>query len=307
MATPENTLELAAPAKINLYLRVTGRRADGYHYLATLMQKVSLFDRVVLHRIDAGIRVDCPDSDLPEDEGNLVYRAAHLFLQTVARRLQGNPGVEITLYKNIPLAAGLGGGSSDAAAVLLGLNRLFAAGCTEPELLAMAGSLGADVPLFIVDWPVAWATGIGDRLHPAVPLTGYRILLVNPGFSVPTARVYEKFALTAAAKKINLKYLLDEHAGAEDYPFIRRAIRPDELVNDLEAVTAGQYREIDDLRERLLKGGAAAAMMTGSGPSVFGVFSEQEEDKAVACGRELAREYPKTFLVSPLTLGGEQK
>lgn len=302
MATTENTLELDAPAKINLYLRVTGRRADGYHYLATLMQKVSLFDRVVLRRISTGIRLFCPDSGLPEDEGNLVYRAARLFLQSMAPRLHGEPGVEITLYKNIPLAAGLGGGSSDAAAVLLGLNRLFATGCTESELLDMGGQLGADVPLFIVDWPVAWATGIGDRLHPAVPMAGYRILLVNPGFSVATAWVYEKFALTAARKKIKLKNFYDMHAGEADCPFTRRVIRPDELVNDLEAVTAGQFQEIHGLRERLLKGGAVAAMMSGSGPSVFGLFPEQDEDKAVACGRELSREFPKTFLVRPLTL-----
>ena len=297
----ENFLEIDAPAKINLYLRVTGRRADGYHYLATLMQKVSLFDRVVLRRNTTGIRLHCPDSNLPEDEGNLVYRAARLFLQSMAPRLQGDIGVEITLYKNIPLAAGLGGGSSDAAAVLLGLNRLFATGCTESELLAMGGQLGADVPLFIVDWPVAWATGIGDHLHPAVPMAGYRIVLVNPGFSVATAWVYEKFALTAARKKINLKILYDEQAEEADCPFTRRVIRPDELANDLEAVTAGQFQEIHGLRERLLKGGAVAAMMSGSGPSVFGLFPEQDEDKAVACGRELSREFPKTFLVSPLT------
>jgi 4-diphosphocytidyl-2-C-methyl-D-erythritol kinase len=292
---------LDAPAKINLYLRVTGRRPDGYHYLATLMQKVSLFDRLLLRKIDSGIRVFCPDSSLPEDEGNLVFRAARLFLRTMAPRLQGESGVEITLYKNIPLAAGLGGGSSDAAAVLLGLNRLFATKCSESELLAMGGRLGADVPLFIVDWPVAWATGIGDRLQPAVPLAGYRILLVNPGFSVATAWVYEKFALTVSGKKINLSSFYDEHAEGADCPFTRRAIRPDELINDLEAVTAGKYREISGLQERLLRGGAVAAMMTGSGPSVFGLFPEQEDEKAVACGRELSREFPKTFLVSPLT------
>jgi 4-diphosphocytidyl-2-C-methyl-D-erythritol kinase len=299
VAATEKTLALDAPAKINLYLRVTGRRHDGYHYLATLMQKVSLFDRLLLRKAGSGIRVHCPGSGLPEDEGNLVYRAARLFLQTMAPRLHGDFGVEITLHKKIPLAAGLGGGSSDAAAVLLGLNRLFAAKCTGPELLALGGRLGADVPLFIVDWPVAWATGIGDRLHPAVSMAGYRILLVNPGFSVATAWVYEKFALTATGKKINLKNSDDVHA--EEVDFTRRAIRPDELVNDLEAVTAGQYLEISSLRERLLKGGAVAAMMTGSGPSVFGLFPEQEEEKAVACGRELSREYPKTFLVSPLT------
>ncbi|HBI14316.1 MAG TPA: 4-(cytidine 5'-diphospho)-2-C-methyl-D-erythritol kinase [Desulfobulbaceae bacterium] len=301
MPTTEQTLELDAPAKINLYLRVTGRRADGYHYLATLMQKISLFDRVLLRRIDSGIRVHCPDSSLPEDEGNLVYRAACLFLQTMAPRLYGSLGVEVTLKKNIPLAAGLGGGSSDAAAVLVGMDQLFATGCSEAELLTMGSRLGADVPLFIVDWPAAWATGIGDRLRPAVPLAGYRVVLVNPGFSVETGWVYENFALTAVGKKINLKNFDDQQADDAGCPFIRRAIRPGELVNELEAVTAGKFQEIYSLRQRLLKGGAVAAMMTGSGPSVFGLFTGQEEEKAVACGRELSREFPKTFLVSPLT------
>ncbi len=301
MAAANETLALDAPAKINLYLRVTGRRPDGYHYLATLMQKVALFDRVELRRASAGIRVHCPDSNLPEDEGNLVYRAAHLFLSRMAPRLRGETGVEITLYKRIPLAAGLGGGSSDAAAVLRGLDRLLATGCTESELLALGGLLGADVPLFIVDWPVAWATGIGDRLRPAKTLAGYRILLVNPGFSVGTAWVYEKFALTAAGKKINLQILQAPPADEVDCPFTRRPIRPDELVNDLEAVTAAKFQEIGRLRQRLLAAGAEAAMMTGSGPTVFGIFREQEEDKAVACSRELAREFPQTFLVSPLT------
>lgn len=300
MVIATETLVLDAPAKINLYLRVTGRRADGYHLLATLMQKVSLCDRLELRRRGAGIRVNCPDSDLPEDEGNLVYRAARLFFQDMAPRLGEEAGVEITLRKRIPLAAGLGGGSSDAAAVLRGLDRLYATECSAAELLALGARLGADVPLFIVDWPVAWATGIGEQLQPAAPLAGYRILLVNPGYSVGTAWVYQRFALTEQAKKINLKNLHAEDVLGEECPFTRRSIRPDELVNDLEAVTAGEHPEIVHLEERLLRAGAVAAMMTGSGPTVFGLFREQDEDKAAACGKALSQEFSRTFFVSPL-------
>ncbi len=296
-------LRLTAPAKINLYLQVTGRRPDGYHFLATLMQKVDLFDQLVLQRCAAGISLSCPNSGLPEDEGNIVYRAARLFLATMVERLTGPlAGVKITLCKSIPVAAGLGGGSSDAAAVLRGLDKLFGTRCTIRELLAMGVSLGADVPLFVVDWPVAWATGIGDRLQTAVALTDVDILLVNPGFSVSTSWVYERFALTAAENIFNLSNLQKGNADAvEDHGFRQRAIRPDELRNDLERVTADRYAEIWVLKKRLLKGGAAAALMAGSGPSVFGLFPKQGgAGLAEACRRDLARDYDNTFLVSPL-------
>lgn len=296
-----NRLELSAPAKINLYLRVTGRRDDGYHCLATLMQKVSLFDRIVLLKIPGLIRLRCPDSNLPEDEGNLVYRAARLFFQFMGARLQVGAGVDITLYKTIPVAAGLGGGSSDAAAVLRGLDMLYSTGCSTEELIEMGSRLGADVPLFVVDWPVAWATGIGDRLSRAKPLAGFLVLLVNPGFSVPTAWVYKNFALTADQKIFNLSDSYQENSGNGDWvDFTVRSILPEELVNDLESVTARHYRDIDILKQRLLKGGAVAVLMSGSGPSVFGLFPENEAEMAAACCRELKREFQNTFLVKPL-------
>ncbi len=301
--TAVDELRLTAPAKINLYLQVTGRRPDGYHLLATLMQKIGLFDQLVLQRGAAGISLSCPDSGLPEDEGNIVYRAARLFLATMAERAaEPLPGVKITLYKSIPVAAGLGGGSSDAAAVLCGLDKLFGTRCPVRELLAMGASLGADVPLFVVDWPVAWATGIGDRLQTAAALADVDILLVNPGFSVSTSWAYERFALTAAENIFNLSNLQKGNAGAgEDHRFTQRPIRPDELRNDLERVTADRYAEIGILKERLLKGGAAAALMSGSGPSVFGLFPKQGgSGQAEACFRDLARDYDNTFLVPPL-------
>lgn len=301
--TPVDGLRVTAPAKVNLYLQVTGRRPDGYHLLATLMQKIDLFDQLVLQRCAAGISLSCPDSSLPEDEGNIVYRAARLFLATMAERMAGSPaGVKITLYKSIPVAAGLGGGSSDAAAVLCGLDKLFGTRCPVRELLAMGVSLGADVPLFVVDWPIAWATGIGDRLQPAAALADVDILLVNPGFSVSTSWVYERFALTAAENIFNLSNLQKGNADAGvDHGFTQRAIRPDELRNDLERVTADSYAEIGILKERLLKGGAAAALMSGSGPSVFGLFPKKGGcGQAEACRRDLVRDYDNTFLVSPL-------
>lgn len=298
---PQGRVSLQAPAKVNLYLKITGRREDGYHYLATLMQKISLFDQVAVEKIASGILLYCPDSDLPEDENNLAFRAAKMFLQTTASRREDKDGVAITLRKCIPVAAGLGGGSSDAAAVLRGLDQLFATGCTENELLAMGSSLGADVPFFVACPPAAWATGIGDQLHPALSLPEYKIIVVNPGYSVSTPWVYDKFALTVGQNINNLKSFQNSEMENDIHPlFSSRAIRPDELVNDLEQVTSSHYREIALLKKRLVQDGAVAAMMSGSGPTVFGLFQASEAERALVCAQELKREYQSTFLVDPL-------
>ena len=301
MVLPLERVSLRAPAKVNLYLKITGRREDGYHYLATLMQKISLFDQIAIEKIESGILLRCPNSDLPEDESNIAFRAAEKFLEMTAWQQGDMTGAAITLSKSIPVAAGLGGGSSDAAAVLRGLNQLFATNCSEEELLAMGASLGADVPFFVADQPVAWATGIGDQLHPALPLLGYRVVVVNPGFSVSTPWVYDKFALTVGKNINNLKNLQNSDASGDLHQvFSARAIRPDELVNDLEQVTSSYYQEIEVLKQRLVKGGAVAAMMSGSGPTVFGLFQTSEAERALVCAQELKRGYQNTFLVDPL-------
>lgn len=302
MDSPPDRFVIQAPAKINLYLRITGRRGDGYHFLATLLQKISLFDQLEFEKTSSGMELRCPDSDLPENEDNLAFRAASLFMEQMERRLpEKKKGVAVTLRKTIPIGAGLGGGSSNAGLVLRGLDRLFACGCTERELREMGGLLGADVPFFASGQPASWATGIGDQLHPAIPLSGYRILIVNPGYSVSTPWVYEKFALTAGRNKNNLQSFQNADMDPKCANlFSGRSIRPDELRNDLEPVTASHYPEIDSLKKRLISGGAAAAMMSGSGPTVFGLFHEKEADKAAACAQELKREYRNTFLVDPL-------
>ena len=297
-----DTLTVAAPAKINLYLKVTGQRGDGYHFLSTLMQKIDLSDQLVLRKIKTGIRLICPDSDLPVGQENIVYRAAQLFFDSLAERLkEKQAGVEITLYKTIPVAAGLGGGSSNAAATLCALDKLFKTNCSVGELTRMGVKLGADVPLFIVDWPVAWATAIGDQLCPAVPLSEYLVPLVNPGYSVSTKWVYEKFALTAEQNIYNLKYSQKEsHVQGKGIDFGHRSIRPDELENDLETVTVDHYPDIAILKDRLLQCGASASLMSGSGPSVFGLFPRDEKGRAVACYDKLRGEYSNTYLVDPL-------
>ncbi len=301
MTAQKTPLALRAPAKINLYLKILGRRSDGYHELDTLMQKVTLYDELELSLVDEpGIHLSCLGADLPEDEGNIVFRAARLFLEQTGK----TDGVRILLRKRIPLAAGLGGGSSDAAAVLTGLNQLTGAGCTTEELAAMGLRLGADVPFFVHEHPAAWAGGIGEQLEPAEPLRGCTVLLVNPGIAVSTKWAYETFsqtagriALTAAGKKFNLSNFSNESG----LPLRRRTFLPSDLLNDLERVTAEKHSVIDGLKTRLVAAGAAGAMMSGSGSTVFGLFVAGTEAQAESCLRELQQEYGQAYLVAPLT------
>jgi 4-diphosphocytidyl-2-C-methyl-D-erythritol kinase len=293
-------LALKAPAKINLFLRVTGRRGDGYHTLETLMQKVDLYDELALRLCEQpGIHLRCVGSALPEDKGNLVYRAAELFLQTVSPRVGSVPGVIITLTKNIPVAAGLGGGSSDAAATLRGLDELLGCGCSGEELASLGLRLGADVPFFLVEASAAFATGIGEVLTPVAPLSGYSVLLVNPGFSVSTQWVYQTFALTENKKTSNIKNSWKglrgvgvPDGGASD------AVQLAAMHNDLEAVTASRYPKIEQLKAELVANGATAALMSGSGPTVFGLFADRQ--LAEICQAICMHRFEHTYLVSPL-------
>lgn len=280
-------LELFAPAKVNLSLRILGRRPDGYHQLESLMLKLAFGDRLTLSSAPRpGIILRCPGSDLPEDADNLVYRAAARFYE----RAGLPPALEITLYKQIPVAAGLGGGSSDAAAVLRGLNLRHPDALSPAILLELARSLGADVPFFLQDSPAAWARGIGEILAPAAVPTGIaRLLLINPGFAVSTKWVYESanFPLTKQTDPFNLSGSLPA-----DWPGW------DHLVNDLEKVTIARYPQLARIKAELLECGAEAALMAGSGPTVFGLFSQEEV--AAACAAALQGRYPVVCNTKPL-------
>jgi len=267
------SITLKAPAKINLYLAVIGKRADGYHDIESLMQKIDLADQIQLSIGSSGIRMTCPGIDLPTDEGNLAYRAAVSFLQAIGHRgcMPAIRGIDIVLEKKIPVAAGLGGGSSDAAAVLRGLNVLLGAELSTAELLELAKQLGADVPFFIHAWPAAWATGIGEKLSPATPLVNYHIVLVNPGIPVSTGWVYKNFALTSAGNP----FILARGRESEVSRSHRRSTVPDVLYNDLETVTIPHFPEIGLIKNELQQDGADGVLMSGSGPTVFGLFRDK--------------------------------
>jgi 4-diphosphocytidyl-2-C-methyl-D-erythritol kinase len=264
-------VKIRAPAKINLRLRVVGRRSDGYHLIDSIIVAVTLFDEVEIKKRKtknsavkaAQLRVTCDHPQVPAGEKNLVYQAASLLLRETA---VVEP-VDIHIRKRIPLGAGLGGGSTDAAATLVGLNRLFRLRFSPSQLEKIASRLGADVPFFIRSRP-ARARGIGDRLTPLKNVPRWWVVILYPGFAVSTAWVYGNVP----------QNLTKFHVDTRLYTLLTGAPKfADLLVNDLEPVTVKRYRRIKVMKETLVKMGAAGASMTGSGSAVFGIFGSREK------------------------------
>lgn len=278
------TKTLLAPAKINLCLHVLGKRADGYHNLAMLMQQVSLYDRIGLTLNDTGgVQVHCDGVTLAAGEENIAARAARALLVFDGKRR----GVEIAIDKQIPVAAGLGGGSSDAAAVLAGLNELLGLEFSPERLRAIGVTLGADVPFFLFA-PTAWATGIGDCLETIPPLPPVWYVLVNPGVAVSTAWVYQNLGLTSPG----------EVAKLPGFPGTVPALT-DFLHNDLEAVTVSRFPVVNEIKTALLDHGALGALMSGSGPTVFGLFADRTAAEQAAA-RLVAVQPWRVFVARPL-------
>ncbi len=292
---------MKAPAKVNLSLEVLGRRPDGYHDIISVMQALELSDDVKIaltggDRSTGGIEVVCDSPDVPEGTGNVAYRAARALLDETGRlepRLDNRHGeVKIEITKNIPVAAGLGGGSSDAAAVLKGLNILTGGAVSEERLREIGATIGADVPFFL-SWPLALAEGIGERLKALDPLGGIWLVLVKPAFGVSTAWVYSQLNLGLTNKSGDIKLpelniFADRMAESAD---AGQPARPADvsivascLKNDLERVTILRYPEIDVLKRRLTEAGALGALMSGSGPTVFGVFRTEADARKAAEG-----------------------
>jgi 4-diphosphocytidyl-2-C-methyl-D-erythritol kinase len=257
-------MEIQSPAKINLFLEVCSKRPDGYHNLNTLMCCISLYDTIRLTFGKKNISVRCSHPDVPEDETNLAWRAARLFFDTA----RIDEGVRIDIEKNIPIGAGLGGGSSNAASVLKGLNAHYGSPVSEAALMAAGKSIGADVPFFIYGKP-AVATGIGDILTPCDCIKSCPIILIYPSVPVSTAEVYKKLNLTLTkTKKINTKTLFELNLGQDSAK---------ELFNDLESVAVAICPEIQEAKALLLVNNASTAMMTGSGSAVFGLYKNVEK------------------------------
>ncbi len=264
-------IKIQCPAKVNLFLRILEKRPDNYHNIYSVFQSISLYDELTVSTSGlggGGIVLESDSALLPSDNRNLAYQAAELFLKRTG--LQGT-SLRIGLKKVIPIGAGLGGGSSDCAGVLLALDELFGTNLGRQTLVELGATLGSDVPFFIFKGS-AIASGRGEVLK-AVKVPSFYYVLINPGFAVSTRWVYENLSLTNKGEKnilVNSDRFFDSTKGLVD-----------KLKNDLEDVTCGKFPEILALKRALLESGAHVALMSGSGPTVFGLFTEEDEaDKA---------------------------
>lgn len=258
-------VRLKTPAKINLYLKVISKRSDGYHNINTLLQMISLYDSLTFKEIDKGVELIIKKPSIPKEKDNLVYQAALKFI----KEFNIKKGVRIHLKKDIPLAAGLGGGSSDTAATLIGLSRLWGIQKSRKRLIKIGATIGADVPFFFYG-PLAFAFGRGDNVRPITPIRVTWLVLINPGFPILTGEVYneiDKFILTKGTDNIKISTFRRINLGIESIK--------DFLYNDLEKVAIGMYPEIQAIKEELLECGAKGVLMSGSGPTVFGIFLDR--------------------------------
>ncbi len=270
MGNVDRSLLLYPPAKVNLILKIFDRLPSGYHSLWSFMQTIGMTDELTVRVSDAfeGIRFDCSEKALSSPTGNLAYRAAELVL----RRAGVSMGVDLKLVKGIPVEAGLGGGSSDAAATIMGLNRLLCLGWTNGDMAALGQALGSDVPFFM-EAPTAVVHGWGQRITPKT-LEGVRwIVLVNPGFPINTGQAYRHLdEMRRAVPPLPEALQSVEHASSVSWSRIL-----DRMENDFEAALFGDYPVLADVKKTLLGMGAEGALLSGSGATVFGVFREQAE------------------------------
>jgi 4-diphosphocytidyl-2-C-methyl-D-erythritol kinase len=271
-------LVMDIPAKINFWLEVLSKREDGYHNLSSLMLPIGIYDRVEAARTQHGIELVGNSSEVPLDQNNLAWRAAALFL----RQQQESGGVRLRLDKRIPIAAGLGGGSADAAAVLLLLNRLTPTPLPHTGLTRLARQLGADVPFFLGKRP-SIATGIGEILEEIQGIPSYPLVLVKAPVAVSTAEVYSRLKLTRGYGRIRIASLLA-------HPWEPQGL----MVNDLESVTLEMYPELAEIKEWLRRSGALGVLMSGSGPTLFGVFRTRRQAEAV--GSEAKTDWPDCWV-----------
>jgi 4-diphosphocytidyl-2-C-methyl-D-erythritol kinase len=255
------SLTLKAPAKVNYRLDVTAKRSDGYHELRMVMQRINLCDEINISLHDKpGIRVSCGHKSIPDGKDNIAWQAADV----LCRQAGYGAGVDIVIQKNIPVAAGLGGGSSDCAAVLMGLNELLQLGLSCEQLMEIGVKLGADVPFFVFQ-QTALAEGIGEKL---TALTGFPqawMVLVNPNLPVSTAWVYGNLKLTQRTDMATIPNSFENVASICGI-----------LSNDLEAVTIPAFPVISEIKTALVKAGAHCSLMSGSGPTVFALFDDEE-------------------------------
>ena len=279
-------MRISSYAKINLGLRILGKRPDGYHEIETIFQQISLKDELDIEPTDKGISLDCSPPVCPTDETNLVFKAARELQKKIGRQT----GTEIKIWKRIPVGGGLGGGSSNAAAALQGLNSLWDAGQSIEELIELGARIGSDVPFFLLGG-AAIGSGRGEKLKPVKIFQNYWGVLVVPAFSISTKWAYEKsnFVLTKSLKKSNFSSFSEISFDTEKWSGF--------LVNDLEEVVFNAYPELEKGIEKFYASGAFYSQMSGSGSSLFGLFSTEAQARKA---KSIFSEY-RSFLFQPVS------
>jgi len=277
---PTSIIDLKSHAKINIFLDVLKKRPDGYHEINTLFAPLELHDKITLEKTSTVITVSCNDESVPLDHTNLAVKAAALFFGHAGI----DSGVKISIEKNIPVAAGLGGGSSNAAATLTGLNAIFDAPFSDDELRGIAKDLGADVPFFIDSVPT-YARGIGEEFTAKATLPEMQILLVNPDFEVSAAWAYSNLLLSNLVNEV--KYTHETFSTARAVATMLR--------NTLEPPVIKKHPVINKIKRTLVEEGALGALMSGSGPTVFGIFEDRE--KATAAKETVQTQYKDSKVI----------
>ena len=264
-----DTIRLIARAKINLGLDVVRRREDGYHEVKMVMQMLRLYDQIDIEKTqESGIFVRSNLSFLPTDERNIAYKAAKVMIDQFGLE----QGVIIRIEKHIPVAAGMAGGSTDCAAVLYGMNKLFGLRLNQKKLRELGVKLGADVPYCLMR-QTALSEGIGEILTPISPLQDCPILIAKPSVSVSTRHVYEHLKLDEQTMHPDIDGIVTALADGDLYGVT------DRMANVLETVTVPEHPVIDEIKKQMMASGAVNALMSGSGPTVFGIFDDEEKAK----------------------------
>lgn len=272
-----------AYAKVNITLDVVGKREDGYHLLKMIMQNIDIYDVITIEKIESGIEITCNKPYVPTDERNLAYKAAKLFKDA----FNITSGVSINIKKNIPVAAGLAGGSTDCAAVLKIMNKLFQVNADNEKLMELGVKLGADVP-YCIDGGTALCEGIGEILTPLKPFKNHIIVLVKPPFGVSTKEVYKNFDLGRVKNHPETDKVITYMNEDNLYEVAKN------MKNLLENVTLKKHKVISSIKSEMESLGAIKAMMSGSGPTVFAFFDDMM--KAQRCYDEMKKKYNDTFI-----------
>ncbi|MEA3489449.1 MAG: 4-(cytidine 5'-diphospho)-2-C-methyl-D-erythritol kinase [Candidatus Omnitrophota bacterium] len=262
---------VTAPAKINLYLKILRQRDDGYHEIETLFERISIFDRISIETTREGTVITCDDPGVPAGENSLLGKTVRAFVETAGKDLN----FSVSLEKNIPVGAGLGGGSSDAAALLKGLNEISGFPLGEDDLLDISRSLGADVPFFFSDCSFGVGKGRGDIIEKLDVSASMWHVLVIPPFQVLTKDVYERITALDLTKDRDVDKMFTAFLYKNNINSLAEILR-----NDLQAIVLRDFPVLEKIFSELCKAGSKGVLVSGSGPTVFGIFERDEVEKA---------------------------